>query len=236
MLDTWASARGCGRSRRSAGPTTRPTCARFYPTQFLSTAREIIYLWVARMVMAGYEFMDHLPSTQRCPFAVCYMQRDRARRQGRRMSKSARQRHRPDRHDRQVRRRRRALLADAAHEGGPGHEASRPSASSRAIASSTRSGTRRASCCEQCRQRLADADRRDARRALEDRWILSRLARVRREAVSAALDEYRFNDAAHALYRFMWNDFCDWYVEIVKAAPRADRAGRVTPHWRARSR
>jgi len=50
---------------------------------------------------------------------------------------------------------------------------------------------------------------------LEDRWILSRLAEVR-EQVSADLDAYRFNEAATALYRFVWNDFCDWYLEIVK--------------------
>ena len=50
---------------------------------------------------------------------------------------------------------------------------------------------------------------------LEDRWILSRLARVRAE-VSQKLDGHQFNDAATALYQFVWNDFCDWYVEIVK--------------------
>jgi valyl-tRNA synthetase len=56
---------------------------------------------------------------------------------------------------------------------------------------------------------------------LEDRWILSRLAAVREE-VSGALEEHRYNDAATALYRFVWNDFCDWYLEIVK--PRLDAA------------
>src|SRR4029079_17755987 len=51
---------------------------------------------------------------------------------------------------------------------------------------------------------------------LEDRWILSRLARVQKE-VSEKLDAYQFNDAAVALYQFVWNDFCDWYLEIVKS-------------------
>jgi hypothetical protein len=50
---------------------------------------------------------------------------------------------------------------------------------------------------------------------LEDRWILSRLAATRDE-VSKALEEHRYNDAATELYRFVWNDFCDWYLEIVK--------------------
>jgi valyl-tRNA synthetase len=50
---------------------------------------------------------------------------------------------------------------------------------------------------------------------LEDRWILARLEATRAE-VTAALDEYRLHDAATALYRFVWNEFCDWYVELVK--------------------
>jgi valyl-tRNA synthetase len=52
--------------------------------------------------------------------------------------------------------------------------------------------------------------------ALEDRWILSRLERTRM-SVTTALEEYRLNDAATELYKFVWNDFCDWYVELVKS-------------------
>jgi valyl-tRNA synthetase len=51
---------------------------------------------------------------------------------------------------------------------------------------------------------------------LEDRWLLSRLATVTQE-VTAALDSYRFADAARTLYAFAWNDFCDYYVEMTKA-------------------
>ena len=51
--------------------------------------------------------------------------------------------------------------------------------------------------------------------ALEDQWILSRLAAAT-EAVGSALDSYDFHDAAQALYRFTWDDFCDWYVEAAK--------------------
>jgi valyl-tRNA synthetase len=51
---------------------------------------------------------------------------------------------------------------------------------------------------------------------LEDRWILSRMVRVT-ASVQKSLDEYRFNDGANELYRFVWNDFCDWYLELVKS-------------------
>ncbi len=53
--------RSCGRSRRSAGPTTPRTSAYWYPTTVLSTAREIIYLWVARMIFTGLHFVGDIP-------------------------------------------------------------------------------------------------------------------------------------------------------------------------------
>jgi valyl-tRNA synthetase len=57
--------------------------------------------------------------------------------------------------------------------------------------------------------------------AFEDRWILSRLNRTVR-SVTTSLAEYRMNDAAHSLYSFVWREFCDWYLEIVKPRLYAD--------------
>jgi len=59
---------------------------------------------------------------------------------------------------------------------------------------------------------------------LEDRWILSRLCHVTQE-VTEALEAYRFNDGASALYRFVWNDLCDWYLELVKSRLERSDAG-----------
>ena len=56
-------ARRCGRSRRSAGPSETPELRAFYPTDVLSTARDILFLWVARMVMMGLEFTGDVPFT-----------------------------------------------------------------------------------------------------------------------------------------------------------------------------
>ena len=50
---------------------------------------------------------------------------------------------------------------------------------------------------------------------LPDKWIRSRLQRVTKE-VSEAIDAYRFSDAAHSLYGFVWHEFCDWYLELIK--------------------
>ena len=79
---TPGSPRPCGRSRRSAGPTRRPSSRAFYPTDVLSTARDIIFLWVARMVMFGVEFTGELPFTD-VPIHSVIQAPD-----GRRMSKS----------------------------------------------------------------------------------------------------------------------------------------------------
>ena len=51
--------------------------------------------------------------------------------------------------------------------------------------------------------------------ALPDRWILSRLNQVIRQ-VEENLDAYQFNDAANTLYKFVWHEFCDWYLEAIK--------------------
>ena len=53
--------------------------------------------------------------------------------------------------------------------------------------------------------------------SLADQWILSRLNSVTKE-VQSALTEYRFNDAASALYQFIWHEYCDWYLELSKSA------------------
>ena len=79
---TPGSARRCGRSPPSAGPSETPELERFYPTQVLSTARDIIFLWVARMVMMGIEYMGAEP------FSDVYIHSVVQAPDGRRMSKS----------------------------------------------------------------------------------------------------------------------------------------------------
>ncbi|WP_291524040.1 class I tRNA ligase family protein, partial [Acidithiobacillus sp.] len=54
-----------------------------------------------------------------------------------------------------------------------------------------------------------------------ERWIIGRLQRCE-AAVNSAIDQYRFADAAHALYQFFWNDYCDWYIELTKPILRSD--------------
>ena len=133
---TPGSARRCGRSRRSAGPNETPELRAFYPTDVLVTAREIIFLWVARMVMMGLEFAGDDPVPRR----LRPLGDPGARRAA--DVEEPRHRHRPARRDRRPRRRRAALRA-AGDVLDPGRALLGRPRSSRAATSPTRCGTRR---------------------------------------------------------------------------------------------
>ena len=212
VLDTWASS-WLWPFATLGWPDVTPDLARFYPTQFLSTAREIIYLWVARMVMAGYEFMDHLPMDQRCPFEVCNVHATVLDAKGKRMSKSAGNGIDPiemiEKYGADAVRYSLVLLTKEGQDVKlspdrfeQGYRFGNKVWNATRFVLLNLEGTR------------SDGSSRAAAR-LEDRWILSRL-KATRDAVSECFEQYRFNDAALALYRFVWNDFCDWYVELVK--------------------
>src|SRR6185295_1792496 len=168
-----------------------------YPTQFLSTAREIIYLWVARMVMAGYELLDHLPMEQRCPFSVCYVNATVLDGKGKRMSKSAGNGIDPidmiEKYGADAVRLSLLLLT---------REGQDVKLSEDRFEMGKRFTNKVWNAARFVLQNLdgaqADLRAKITPTVLEDRWILARLAHVREE-VSAALEAYRFNDAASAL-------------------------------------
>ena len=201
---TPGSAPRCGRSRPSAGRTDAPRLRAFYPTDVLTTAREIIFLWVARMVMMGIEFAgdDPVRATSTSPGDPGAGRPPDV--------EVARHRDRPARRDRRPRRRRAALrpagdVVDPGRPllGGPKVQQGRDLANKIWNAS---------------RLILLNAgDARPERRAVrvEDRWILSRLERAV-ASVSGSIDSYDFAHAALDFYAFFWSELCDWYLEIVK--------------------
>jgi len=213
VLDTWASS-WLWPFATLGWPDRTPDLARFYPTQFLATAREILYLWVARMVMAGYELLDHLPQDQRCPFAVCYVNATVLDAKGKRMSKSAGNGIDPlDMIQKYGADAVRLSLVLLTREGQDVKLSEDKFEMGRRFTNKVWNAARFGMI------NLAGA-RDDVRRArptaVEDRWMLSRLARAAEE-VGGALADYRFNDAASAAYRFVWNDLCDWYLELAKS-------------------
>jgi valyl-tRNA synthetase len=217
VLDTWASS-WLWPFATLGWPDVTPDLERFYPTQFLSTAREIIYLWVARMIMAGYEFLDHLPVDQRVAFEVCHINATVLDAKGRRMSKQAGNGIDPiemiDKFGADAVRYSLVLLTKEGQD---------VKLSPERFDQGYRFSNKVWNAARFVMMNMGGAPIVDPTSAagrtslrLEDRWILSRLAHVRRE-VSEAFDAYQLNDAAMKLYQFVWNDFCDWYVEMVKS-------------------
>jgi valyl-tRNA synthetase len=223
VLDTWASS-WLWPFATLGWPERTPDLERFYPTQFLSTARDILYLWVARMVMAGYAFADHLPEKQRCPFAVCYIHATVLDGQGRRMSKSLGNGIDPvqmiDKYGADAVRYSLMILT---REGQDVKLAENRFELGQRFCNKIWNAAR---FVLQNLEGQAAADAPDD--SLEGRWIRARLEQTVTE-VTRALETYDFHDAATALYRFTWDDFCDWYLEAAKRRMRAggDEAARV---------
>ncbi|HIG11208.1 MAG: valine--tRNA ligase [bacterium] len=212
VLDTWASS-WLWPFATIGWPNQTKQLEKFYPTQFLSTGPDIIYLWVARMVMAGYEFMDHLPESERCPFEVCNIHATVLDSKGRRMSKSAGNGIDPieliDKFGADATRYSLILLTKEGQDTRFAEDK---------IDQGYRFGNKVWNAARFVLMNL-EGERipgtsADALR-LEDRWILSSLAATIEET-TRALEDQRLNDAAMGLYRFVWNDFCDWYLELAK--------------------
>jgi valyl-tRNA synthetase len=202
VLDTWFSS-ALWPFAVLGWPDETPELEAFYPTDVLVTAREIIFLWVARMVMMGIEFTGRVPFTDVCINSVIQAP------DGRRMSKSLGTGIDPiDEIER--------YGADALRFG--------------LLAMSSTQDVRYSAAKVQQGLDLANKLWNASRLILlnapevepaptplevEDRWILSRLQSAI-EVVTRHLDGYDFAHASLDLYGFFWSELCDWYLEIAK--------------------
>jgi valyl-tRNA synthetase len=218
VLDTWFSS-WLWPFSTMGWPDDTPALRRFYPTDTLITAADIIFFWVARMVMAGYEFMGE------CPFSeVCFnsIVRDL---QGRKMSKSLG--NSPDPLDVIANYGADALRFTIVSLAPPGEDvryAVEKTDLGRHFANKIWNATRFVMMnLEAQPPNLATLDATTL--GLPERWILSRLQAVI-DDVRAAFTNYRFNDGALTLYQFIWHEYCDWYLELSKVAQYGDDAAR----------
>ena len=206
VLDTWFSS-ALWPFSTLGWPEKTPELARYYPTSALVTGFDIIFFWVARMMMMGLHFMDEVPFRDVYIHALVRDEKGAKMRSRRAMSSTrciSSTTMAPTRCASRSRRWPRRAATSS----------SRRSAS-KAIAISRRScGTPRASPKSTAARASKDYDPR-ANKITLNRWIVGEAARTVAE-VSAAIDAYRFNDAANAVYRFVWSVFCDWYVELAK--------------------
>ncbi len=206
VLDTWFSS-GLWPFSTLGWPEETPELARFYPTSVLVTAFDIIFFWVARMMMMGLHFMDEVPFREVYIHALVRDER------GQKMSKSKGNIIDP------------LILMDKF-----GTDALRFTLAALAVQGrDIRLSESRVEGYRNFATKLWNAARYcqmngchpvagftpASCRLTVNRWIVGKLAETA-ESVSRAIQEYRFNEAASALYQFTWGTFCDWHLEFTK--------------------
>jgi len=214
VLDTWFSS-WLWPFATMGWPEKTETLKRFYPTTDLVTGPDIIFFWVARMIMAGYEFMGEpkfgLPDA--LPFRNIYFTGIIRDKLGRKMSKSLG--NSPDPLD---------LIskygADALRFG-----TMRSAPLGQDVLFDEKDVELGRNFCNKlwnaCRFRQmqggpVQGEIEPSRLTSYDKWILLKLDQAIGE-INDAFAEYRFNEATQTLYRFFWSEYCDWYVETSKA-------------------
>ncbi|MBW8058741.1 MAG: valine--tRNA ligase [Solirubrobacterales bacterium] len=202
VLDTWFSS-AIWPFATLGWPDDTPELHAFYPTSFLTTAREILFLWVARMIMTGIELAGDVP------FRDVHVHSVIQARDGRRMSKSL------------------GTGIDPLEEiDVHGADALRFGLLSMSSTQDVRYSDAKVQQGGDLANKLWNASRlillnaaeveaEPRPRCAEDRWILSRLQRAI-ASVTELLESYDFAHAAQEAYSFFWRDLCDWYLEIAK--------------------
>jgi valyl-tRNA synthetase len=220
VLDTWASS-WLWPFATMGWPEQTETLKKFYPTTDLVTGPDIIFFWVARMIMAGYEYMGDLP------FHNVYFTGIVRDKLGRKMTKSLG--NSPD-----------PLVliekygADALRFG-----TMRSAPLGQDVLFDEKDVELGRNFCNKlwnaCRFRQmqggevqGEIDRMYL--TTDDKWILLKLDQAIRE-INDAFTEYRFNEAAQVLYRFFWSEYCDWYVEASKAILSQKSDGSTTSSY-----
>ena len=219
VLDTWFSS-GLWPFSTLGWPDDTSELKRYYPTSVLVTAFDILFFWVARMIMLGLKFKGDIP------FHHVYIHALVRDAEGQKMSKSRGNVIDPlevmDQYGTDALRFTLAALA------GQGRDIRLSEERIQGYRNFMNKIWNAFRYCELNfsltgeRVPLLERSTLD----LADRWILSRLqgtiATTRR-----ALEEYRFNDAANGIYQFFWHEFCDWYLEITKHRGSGAEPGRV---------
>ncbi|WP_375782985.1 valine--tRNA ligase [Bradyrhizobium sp. Pha-3] len=206
VLDTWFSS-ALWPFSTLGWPDDTPEVARYYPTNTLVTGFDIIFFWVARMMMMGLHFMKE------APFSTVYIHRLVRDEKGAKMSKSKGNVIDPlgviddfgaD-----------ALRFALTREAAQGHDIR---LSPHLVETNRNFATKFWNACRFAEMNeCVKPDGFDPKGAKEtlNRWIAHETSRVTRE-VTETIEDHRFNDAAGAIYRFVWNVFCDWYLELAK--------------------
>ncbi len=225
VLDTWFSS-WLWPFAILGWPERTSSLARFYPNTVLVTGSDIIFFWVARMIMAGQEFMGSVPFSH---VFITSIVRDA---EGRKMSKSLG--NSPDPLEMMDRYGADAVRFSLIYHTPMGQDLTfdeKRIETGRFFANKVWNAARLVTL------RLGDKDLAKIKESqltltLADRWILSRFANAVKD-VTRCLKTYRLSEAANALYHFTWNEYCDWYLEMAKPrwSDEADPGERRAARW-----
>jgi valyl-tRNA synthetase len=217
VLDTWFSS-GLWPFATLGWPEETDDLKTFYPTSVLVTDRNIINLWVARMMMMGYDLMGAKPFEDVMIYATVL------REDGRRMSKSLGTGIDPMEVIESIGADAlRYTLLSQTGENQDLRYSERRTEDARNFCNKIWNATRFVL------MNVEEPPSKPAEFELIDKWLLSRLHLTERK-VRAAYDSYDLQSACQALYQFFWSELCDWYIEVAK--PRLnDPAARNTPQW-----
>ena len=226
VLDTWFSS-ALWPFSTLGWPKETEDLKTFYPTSVLVTARDIIFLWVSRMVMMGMRFIG------REPFADVFVTGTVLDSQGQRMSKTKMNGVDPlDVFDKYGVDATRLTLAQVGTTDTRWNE--KQVESYRNFANKIWNAARFCllySDGATIEPRLIEENNEGL--ALHDRWIISRLNRTAL-ALREGVEQYDFHQAVQTLYHFFWDDFCDWYIELTKADVTSEETGSGRTEARAR--
>jgi valyl-tRNA synthetase len=205
VLDTWFSS-ALWPFATLGWPAETPGLERFYPTSFMNTSSQILYLWIARMIMTGLKFCGDVP------FPAVLINPTILNREGQRMSKSLGTGVDPL-----------DLIgeygADALRFGlmtsGSTHQQEIRFATER-VEQARNFANKVWNVARVIVANQADEPEQELDLLLADRWILSRVGVITR-AVTVDLERYEFSGAGHQLHDFVWSELADWYVEMAKS-------------------
>ena len=223
VLDTWFSS-ALWPFSTLGWPNETDDLKTFYPTSVLVTARDIIFLWVSRMVMTGMKFVG------KEPFADVYVTGTILDTQGQRMSKTKMNGIDPvEVFDKFGVDATRLTLAQVGSTDTRWNE--KQVESYRNFANKIWNAAR--FCLLNSEGAGVKPEILETSDKLHDRWIVSRLNKTARD-LNAAIDSYEFHGAVQTLYHFFWDDFCDWYIELAKADVTAEQESDARTEARSR--
>ncbi|NNE24946.1 MAG: valine--tRNA ligase [Rhizobiales bacterium] len=224
VLDTWFSS-ALWPFSTLGWPEETPEVKRYYKTDVVVTGFDIIFFWIARMMMAGLHFMKDEDGKPEVPFHTVYIHALVRDEHGQKMSKAKGNIINPlELIDEFGADALRFTLAAMAAQG-----RDIKLAKSR-IEGYRNFGTKLWNAARFCEmndaRRDADFDPLAARLTINT-WIAGEAARTR-DAVASAIEEHRYNEAASALYSFVWHVFCDWYLELIKPVLNGSDEAAIT--------